>query len=58
MDDKQKVRLLKKTVRELRCCLEDSNIDSSACLIGENQDSPRTEEERAWLLKEYRAGRL
>jgi hypothetical protein len=56
--DKQKIRVLKQTVRDLRACLEESSIDSSACLMGENPDALRTKAEEAWILKEYRAGRL
>ena len=59
LTDKQKVRLLKKLIRGLRSCLEDSSIDSSACLMGEDVvEGPNTEQEKVWILREYRAGRL
>ena len=59
LTDQQKVKLLKKLIRGLRSCLEDSSIDSSACLFGEDVvEGPNTERERAWILKEYQAGRL
>lgn len=58
LDAIQKIRVLKKLVRQLRECLEEENIDSSACLIGEDPDNPCTEKERAWILKEYRARRI
>ena len=59
LSDKQKVRLLKKLIRGLRSCLEDSNIDSSACLMGEDVvEGLNTKQENAWVLREYRAGRL
>lgn len=59
LDDKKKVKVLKKLIRGLRSCLEDSSIDSSACLMGESAtEGPNTKEEDAWILKEYRAGRL
>ena len=59
ISDKQKIRLLKKLIRGLRSCLEDSSIDSSACLMGEDVvEGPNTEQEKVWILREYRAGRL
>ena len=59
LSDKQKVKLLKKVIHGLRSCLEDSSIDSSACLMGEDvEEGPNSKEECAWILKEYRAGRL
>lgn len=59
LTDKQKVKLLKKVIRGLRSALEDSCIDSSACLFGEDPtERPRTKDEDAWILKEYQAERL
>ena len=58
LSDKQKVKLLKKVIRGLRSCLEDSSIDSSACLGEDVEEGPNSKEECAWILKEYRAGRL
>ena len=59
ISDKQKIRLLKKLIRGLRLCLEDSSIDSSACLMGADVvEGPNTEQEKVWILREYRAGRL
>ena len=59
LSDKQKVKLLKKLIRGLRSCLEDFSIDSSACLMGEDMvEGPNTEQEKVWILREYRAGRL
>jgi len=58
LQDSQKVRLLMKTIRDLRAAMEESGIDSSACLLGENVHRPINKKEAAWIFRNYRLGRL